>query len=133
MNPMLLTLLIFAAVTGLVGALAFMLRGSGRDRMQERLDQLVGRGSTKDSSADILLKQALQEVDRKSLMERLTPEFSRCPRCSSRRMWRSPSVLFGISLALAVAGAFISLLLVNVYVAPVGGLIMFMLPWIWLY
>ncbi len=134
MDPMILTILIFAAVTGLVAAVAFMMRGSGRDRMQERLDQLVGRGTAKDSSADILLKQALQEVDRKNLMERLTPEFFKVSKMFEQAdVGIKPSVLFGISLALAAAGAFICILLVNLYVAPVGGLIMFTLPWAWLY
>jgi tight adherence protein B len=44
-----------------------------------------------------------------------------------------PSVLFGVSLALAAAGGFASMMLVNVYVAPVGALVMFTLPWGWLY
>ncbi len=41
----------------------------------ERLDQLVGRNSRSESSADMLLKQAMQEVDKKTLMDRMTPEF----------------------------------------------------------
>lgn len=134
MDPLTVAILIFVAVTGLVGAVAFMLRGGGRDRVQDRLDQLVGRGGAKDSSADILLKQALQEVDRKSLMERLTPEFFKVSKMFQQADVNvTPSVLFGISLALAAAGALVTYLLVNVYVAPVGGLIMFTLPWVWLY
>ena len=134
MTPMMTIVLIFVLVTGLAGAVAFMMRGSGRDRVQERLDQLVGRGGSKDSSADILLKQALQEVDRKTLMERFTPEFFKVSKMFEQAdVSVTPSVLFGISMALATAGAFVSYLLVNIYVAPVGGLIMFMLPWVWLY
>lgn len=134
MEPMLITIVIFAAVTGLVGAVAFMLRGGGNDRIQDRLNQLVGRGGSKDSSTDILLKQALQEVDRKTLMERLTPEFFKVSKMFAQAdVAIKPSVLFGISLALAAAGAMVTYVFVNVYVAPVGALMMFTLPWIWLY
>lgn len=134
MDPILMAVLIFATVTGLVGAVAFMLRGSGKDRVQERLDQLIGRGGSKDSSADILLKQALQEVDRKTLMERMTPEFFKVSKMFEQAdVAIKPSVLFGISLAMAAAGAITCAMLVNVYVAPVGGLFMFLMPWIWLY
>ena len=133
MNPMTL-LLIFVLVTGLVGAVAFLMKGSGNERVTERLDQLVGRGGVQDSSADLLLRQALQEVDRKTLLERLTPEFMKVSKTFDQAdVTIKPSILFGISLALAVAGGFASMLLVNIYVLPVGGLIMFMLPWVWLY
>jgi tight adherence protein B len=134
MNPIVITILIFVLVTGLVGAVAFLLKGTGSDRVSERLDQLIGRGGSKDSSADILLRQALQEVDRKTLMERLTPEFFKVSKMFEQADVNiKPSLLFGISLLLAAAGGFISMLLVNVYVIPVGALIMFALPWIWLY
>jgi tight adherence protein B len=133
MNPMML-LLIFAGVAGLVGAVAFLMRGSGNDRVTERLDQLVGRGGPKDSSADLLLRQALNDVDRKTLLERFTPEFLKVSKTFEQAdVNMKPSVLFGVSLALAAAGGIASLMLVNVYVAPVGALVMFTMPWGWLY
>jgi len=113
---------------------AMMLKSSGNERVSERLDQLVGRGGVQDSSADILLRQALSEVDRKTLLERLTPEFFKVSKTFEQADVNiKPSILFGISLALAVAGGFASMVLVNIYVLPVGGLIMFSMPWIWLY
>ncbi len=134
MSPIVLTILIFVLVTGLVGAVAMMLKSSGNERVSERLDQLVGRGGVQDSSADILLRQALSEVDRKTLLERLTPEFFKVSKTFEQADVNiKPSILFGISLALAVAGGFASMVLVNIYVLPVGGLIMFSMPWIWLY
>jgi tight adherence protein B len=133
MNPIMF-LLVFGVVAGLVGAVAFLMRGSGNERVTERLDQLVGRGGVKDSSADMLLRQALQEVDRKTLLERLTPEFFKVSRVFEQAdISIKPSILFGISLALAVAGGFVSMILVNIYVLPVGGFVMFSLPWVWLY
>jgi tight adherence protein B len=135
MTPMMIAVLIFVLVTGLVGAVAFLLRGSGNERVTERLDQLVGRGgAAKDSSADMLLKQALLEVDRKTLLERLTPDFMKVSKMFEQAdVSIKPSVLFGASLVLAVIGGCVSMMMVNVYVAPVGGLIAFTLPWIWLY
>ena len=44
-----------------------------------------------------------------------------------------PSVLFGIALAFGFVGAMISTVLVNIYAAPIGGLILFSLPFIWLW
>ena len=134
MDPTMMAILIFVFVTGLVGAVALLMKGSGNERVSERLDKLIGRGGSTDSSADILLKQTLQEVDSKTMMERLTPEFMKVSKVFEQADVNiKPSILFGVSLALAVAGGFVSLILVNVYVAPVGGLIMFTLPWVWLY
>jgi tight adherence protein B len=134
MTPMMTTILIFVLVTVLAGAVAFLFLGKGKDRATERLDQMIGRGSTKDSSADILLRQALQEVDRKTLLEKLTPEFLQVSKMFEQAdVSIKPSVLFGIALGLGVVGAVVSVILVNVYVAPVGALIMFSLPWVWLY
>ncbi len=133
MNPTMI-ILVFVLITGLVGAVAFLMKGSGNERVSERLDQLVGRGAVKDSSADLLLRQALQEVDRKTLLERLTPEFLKVSQMFEQADVNiKPSILFGVSLAAAVIGGFASLLLVNIYVVPIGGLVMFFLPWIWLY
>ena len=45
MNALLLAFLVFVGVTGLVGAVSFLvLRGAGGGRAPERLDVLVGRG-----------------------------------------------------------------------------------------
>lgn len=134
MTPMMITVLIFVLVTGFVGAVAFLMRGSGNERFTQRLDQLIGRGVSKDSSSDMLLRQALMEVDRKTFLERLTPEFFQVSKMFEQAdVSIKPSMLFGVSLVLAIMGGFLSMLLVNVYVVPVGALVMFSLPWIWLY
>jgi tight adherence protein B len=44
-----------------------------------------------------------------------------------------PSALFGISIALALVGAALSIWLVNMYVVPVGAISFFTLPWVWLF
>lgn len=136
MNALLLAFLVFVGVTGLVGAVSFLvLRGAGAGRAQERLDVLVGRtGRSKDSSSDLLIKQALQEVGRANLLEKLTPEFFRVSKMFEQAdVKMRPSVLFGIALAGAFAGGLTSTLLVNIFVAPVGAAVVFSWPFIWLW
>ena len=69
MSPMVISLLVGALVVGAALALMAAFVGRGDDRANDRLDQLVGRGNRKDSSADLLLKQALGQVDRKTVFD----------------------------------------------------------------
>src|SRR5947209_4990878 len=131
MNPMLLPVLIGGLVIAAVAMLLIAVRRGDEDKASERLDQLVGRNLRKDSSADLLLKQALQEVDRKTFMDRLTPEFFNLTKMFEQADANiKPSALFGISLGLAGLGAALSVWAVNLYVAPVGALLCFSLPWL---
>jgi tight adherence protein B len=136
MDPLLLAFVVFIGVTGLVGAVSFLViaRNSG-GRQAERLDALVGRGrGAKDSSTDLMIKQALQEVGKANILERLTPEFFRVSKMFEQAdVKMKPSVLFGVALGLGFVGGLISTFLVNIYVAPVGGLVLFSLPFVWLY
>ena len=68
-----LPLLIGGLVVAVV-VLVFLAFGNrGEERAAERLDVLVGRNVRKDSSADMLLKQALQEQDKRTFLDRITP------------------------------------------------------------
>lgn len=120
-----------------VGTVIFVFLAVGRrdeGRAAERLDVLVGRNLRKDSSADMLLKQALQEVDKKTFLDRITPEAFNLTRIFEQADVNiKPSALFGISLALATAGAVLSFWAVNMYVIPIGAVLCFSLPWLWLY
>jgi tight adherence protein B len=136
MDPLLLAFVVFVGVTGLVGAVSFLvLKGGAGGRTMDRLDALVGRGrGSKDSSTDLMIKQALQEVNKQNILERLTPEFFRVSKMFEQAdVNMKPSALFGIALGCALVGGLISTLLVNMYVAPVGGSILFSLPFIWLW
>lgn len=122
--------LVVAAVA--LVALAFGPKGEGR--AAERLDVLVGRNVRKESSADLLLKQALQEADRQSFLDKITPRaFNLTQVFEQADVNIKPSALFGISLGLAAVGAVASVWAVNIYVAPVGGVLCFVIPWLWLY
>jgi tight adherence protein B len=131
--------MLFPAVIGILVivmiALLFMaLRKDPQDAAADRLDALVGRNIRKDSSADMLLKQAMQEADKKSLLDRLTPGFFNLTKTFEQADCNiKPSALFGISLGLTVLGAALCVWLVNIYVVPIGAVLFFSLPWLWLY
>src|SRR5262245_17366888 len=126
MNPMLFPAVIGVLVIVMVALLYMALRKDPQDAASDRLDALVGRNIRKDSSADMLLKQALQEADKKSLLDRMTPEFFNLTKTFEQADCNiKPSALFGISLGLAVLGAALCVWLVNIYVVPVGALLFF--------
>jgi tight adherence protein B len=121
-------------VIGAVLAVAFALTGRDEGRATERLDQIVGRGGRKESSADMLLKQALLEVDRKNILDKLTPEFLNLTKSIEQADANvKPSALVGLGLAAGLVGAVLCTWLVNAYVAPIIGLALVSGPFLWLY
>ena len=134
MTPMLFPLLIGGLVVAMVAALYIAFRRDSGGAASDRLDTLVGRNNRNDSSADMLLKQALMDVDRKTLLDKLMPEFFKLTKTFEQADCNiKPSALFGISIGLAVVGAALSIWLVNIYVLPLGAILCFSLPWLWLY
>jgi len=134
MNPMLFPILIGALVIAMVALLFLAFRKTTEGAASDRLDSLVGRNVRRDSSTDLLLKQALQEADKKSILDRMTPEFFNLTKTFEQADCNiKPSALFGISLGLSALGAAMCIWLVNVYVIPLGVIIFFSLPWVWLY
>jgi len=120
-----------------VAAIVFVFLAIGRrneGRAVERLEEIVGRTARRDSASDLLLKQALREVDQKTILDRITPEFFNLTKMFEQADVNiKPSALFGIALGLAAIGAGLSVWAVNLYVAPIGALLCFSLPWLWLY
>ena len=101
MNPMLFPILIGGLVIAMVTLLFLAFRRNAEGAVSDRLDSLVGRNVRRDSSADLLLKQALQEADKKSVLDRLTPEFFNLTKTFEQADCNiKPSALFGISLRL---------------------------------
>src|SRR5262245_35303072 len=96
MNPILIPILVGGLVVAMLAMLFIALRRGDESRASERLDQLVGRNSRSESSADMLLKQAMQEVDKKTLMDRLMPEFFNITKVFEQADCNiKPSALFG--------------------------------------
>jgi tight adherence protein B len=131
----LMPLIIAALVGGAMFALLTVFLNRGDDtRAGERLDVLVGRGSRKDSSADMLLQDALKAVDKKNILDQLTPEVFNLTRVIEQADANvKPSSLFGIGMIAAFLGGLVSAALVNIYVAPIVALICFGSPFIWLF
>src|SRR5438270_11949293 len=131
-NPTVISLMVFLAVAGLVTALAFMFR-DGSPRTATRLDLLVGKRRRDDDQGNILRQEF--EGDKKNLLQWLTPNF-----LSPKKAFEQadchipPSTLTGIGLLLAVAGATLTVLAkAPVWFAPLTSLMMFTLPWLWLW
>jgi tight adherence protein B len=134
-NGLIIALMMGVLVMGAVFAvLAFFLRQGDENKASERLDFLVGRNTRKDSSSDILLKQALQEVDKKSILDKLTPKGLNLTKMIEQADANvKPTALMGIAIGAAGFGAILSMLLINAYVAPVGALVCGITPFAWLW
>ncbi|MFO0937312.1 MAG: type II secretion system F family protein [Gemmataceae bacterium] len=134
-NAMIFTLLVGMLVMGGVFALlAAFFRKEESGRASERLDLLVGRNTRKDSSSDMLLKQALQEVDKKNILDKLTPSGLNLGKMLEQADANvQPSALMGVALASSVVGGVISAWLVNIYVLPVGAAVCGSVPFVWLW
>jgi tight adherence protein B len=133
MTPFLISVLAFVGVASLVGVLAFVFGGDSA-KTADRLDTLTGRKRHEDEATNILRKTAL-EGDKKSLLELLTPNLPSLTKvivqadCHIRA-----STLFGIGLLLAVLGTTASWLAgVRIYFAPLLGLVMMFVPFLWLW
>jgi len=133
MNPMVISLLVGALVVGAVLALMAAFVGRGDDRANNRLDQLVGRGNRKDSSADMLLKQALDQVDRKTFFDKLTPQFFNMTKMLEQADANyKPGAILGSALAVGGFSAVVLGFMVSPYIAPVLFIMGFSLPFLWL-
>jgi tight adherence protein B len=135
MDPILLAALVFIVVAGGIGLLVYAMRGSDASKAAERLDALIGRSGKSDTSNDLLLREALKDVDRRTLMDTLMPGFLNLSKTFEQADANiRPSALFGIAVALAMVGGMLSsLALGSIYVAPVGAGIFFAMPFVWLY
>ncbi len=135
MTQFLLPLIVGFAVVGMVFALLFLFMNKRSDgKAAERLDLLVGRGGRKDSSADMLLKQALQEVDKKTILDKLTPEFLNLTKVIEQADANvKPSALVGIGLVAAFIGGVASAMFLNLYVAPIVAVGCLTGPFMWLF
>ncbi len=133
MTPLMISMLVFIGVTALLGVLAFFFAGDS-SRMNERLDTLTGRRRADDQATKIL-KETAVENDKKSVLEMLTPNLPSLQKIMVQADCHIKiSTLFGIGLVLGVLGGTASWLAgVPVYLAPLLGMLMFMVPWGWLW
>jgi tight adherence protein B len=132
MTPLLISVMAFVCVAALVGACAFVFGGDS-NRLGDRLDTLTGRKRKEDETTNILRKTAF-ERDKNSLLEMFTPSLPSLSKlivqadCHIR-----PSTLFGVGLVLALLGGTASWMAgVKIYFAPLLGLVMMVVPFLWL-
>ncbi|MCS7046914.1 MAG: type II secretion system F family protein [Gemmataceae bacterium] len=132
MSPLVISLLVFVAVEAVIGVLAFVLSDS-RGKAMERLDMLTGRKKKEDEATSILRKTALDR-DKKSLLELLVPNIPSLQKLIVQAdVHIKASTLFGIGVVLGFVGATLSWLAgVRLYLAPLLGVVMFMIPFAWL-
>src|SRR5580704_12875744 len=130
MTPLMISVLAFVGVADLIGVLAFVLGGDSGAKMADRLDSLTGKRKKDDEATNILRKSAF-ERDKKSLMEMITPRMPSLDKLFIQADCHiKPSTLSGVGLLLALLGATASILAgVKWYFAPLGGVVMFLIPW----
>jgi tight adherence protein B len=134
MSPLLISAVVFVMVVAVVGVLAFVVRDK-TPQTAMRLDMLVGKRTREQEKAqDILRKQAF-EGDKKNFLEAITPKLLSLQKLFEQADCHiKPSTLVGIGLLLGVMGATASVLLkMPIYLAPFNGLLMFSVPWVWLW
>jgi len=133
MTPLLISMLAFVGVAALVGLVAFVF-GENSNKMGDRLDLLTGKRRKEDEATNILRKTAL-ERDKSSLLEMLTPNLPSLHKVIVQADCHiKASTLFGIGLLLGLLGGTASWLAgVKSYFAPIAALIMFMIPFLWLF
>ncbi len=132
MSPLVISLLVFLVVEAVIGVLAFVFSGNNT-RMQDRLDTLTGKKKKEDAGTTILKRTAF-ERDKKSLLEMLTPHLPSLQKLIVQAdVHIRPSTLFGIGTLLGVGGVTLSWLAgVKIYLAPLLGIVMFTVPFVWL-
>lgn len=129
-----ISILVFLAVTAVVGLLAFVFREQ-TPQTATRLDLLVGKRSRQDQQAADILRKSAIEGDKKSLIEMFTPKFLSMEKLFEQADCHiKPATLTSVGLILGALGATVTLLAkLPWYLAPANALILFSLPWLWLY
>jgi len=132
MTPLMISLIAFVAVSAVVGLVAYVFRDTNASS-SERLDTLIGKRAKDDPGADILKKSAF-ESDKKSFLEAITPNLPSLQKiCEQADSHIKISTLMGVGLVLALLGATGSWLArVPWFFAPLAGLVMFFIPFMWL-
>jgi tight adherence protein B len=127
-------MLVFLGVTAVIGLLAFVFRDQG-PQTATRLDLLIGKRSRQEQQATDILRKTAFENDKKSLLEAITPKF-----LSPQKLFEQadchikPGTLTGIGLVLAAIGVTGTLLAqLPIWLAPINGLVLMSLPFLWLY
>jgi len=131
---LLVPLLTFAAVSALIGLLAFVLRPEP-PKTATRLDLLVGKRRREDDQKADILRQSAFENDKQSLAAMFTPKFLSLQKLFEQADCHiKPSTLMGLGMLLGAAGATGTILLqLSPVFIPINFLALFSIPWAWLW
>jgi len=132
MSPLILDALVFIAVSAIIGSLFFIFDNKN-GKTNDRLDLLTGKKRKDDETTNILRKTAL-DLDKKSLLEALTPNLPSLQKLIIQADANiTPSTFMGISLILGAMGFTASWLAgVKIYFAPLLGILFMLVPFAWL-
>ena len=132
LSPLVISLLIFLAVTAIVGYFSFVMSNDS-GRLTDRLDSITGRKKKDDETANILKKTAF-EHDKKSLLEMIMPSLPSLHKLIAQADANIQSnTLVGIGLVLGLLGFTASWMAgTSIFLAPIAGFVMFLVPFAWL-
>ncbi len=132
MSPLLISVLVFVGVQALVGLLLFVFTDNS-GKLSDRLDLLTGKKKKDDEQTNILKKSAF-ERDKKSLLEMLTPNMPSLQKLIVQADAHiKASTLVGLGAIFGAGGFTISWLAgVRIWLAPIAGIIFFLVPFAWL-
>src|SRR5260370_1847042 len=133
-TSVIVSMLVFLGGSIVIGLLAFGFV-EGTRKTATRLDMLIGkRRKDDDQAADILRKTAF-EGDKKSLLEMVTPKFVSLGKVFEQADCHiKPNTLTVIGILLAAAAMTLGWIArLPWFSLPVGGIVMFSLPWLWLW
>ena len=133
-STVIISMLVFLGVSTLIGLLAFVFR-DGPPKTATRLDMLIGKRRREDDQATDILRKTAFESDKKSLLEMITPKFVSLGKIFEQADCHiKPNTLTVIGVLLAGAGITAGWLgKVPWFFIPFAGVVMFSLPWVWLW
>jgi tight adherence protein B len=133
-TTVIVSMLVFLGVSTLIGLLAFVFR-DGPPKTATRLDMLIGKRRKEDDQAADILRKTAFEGDKKSLLEMVTPRFVSLGKLFEQADCHiKPNTLTIIGLLLAAAGVTMGWLTkLPWFSLPVAAVVMFSLPWLWLW
>lgn len=132
MTPLIIAVLVFVAITAVLGVVLFLFDDNS-GRVNDRLATMTGRKRKDDELTSVLKKNAVEQ-DKASLIAAFMPNIpSLAKYMMQAEVNMTPASLLGICGVLAAAGFFVSSLVVKVYFAPLLAIVVGVQPFVWLW
>ena len=135
MSPLLISIAVFVAVAALIGGLVYLFLGDSSSNAEERLELLAGLKSASPTREESVLREgALGDFGRGKFLEKMFARFGNLRGLIEQAdAHLSPSQFLAICAGFAAMGvAFTFVVKAPVAVIPIAGLIMAVLPYVWL-